>query len=117
MDDKTRELRWVGDRLRALQRGEPVDPWPMIDGEPDRTPWLEKPREAAPTVVRIPSMQPSIRRVAYSLEAAAEECGVSAQFLRGFVNRHELIVHYANTKMVVLADDLNEWIESLPTER
>lgn len=59
----------------------------------------------------------SVPKVAYSLETAAAECGVSPSFLRVFVNRGDLTAHFANTKTIILADDLKDWIERLPTER
>ncbi|MEY9851256.1 hypothetical protein ABH923_000934 [Leifsonia sp. EB41] len=63
-----------------------------------------------------PIQAPS-QRIAYTLAAAAEECGVSPQFLRGYIRRNDLVVHYAGTKPIILADDLKDWIERLPTER
>ena len=70
---------------------------------------------ASPTAVRLPG-EPS-PRVVYSLEDAAAECGVSPGFLRDFVIRNNLIAHYANSKPIILAEDLRAWVRSLPEER
>ncbi|WP_089908879.1 helix-turn-helix domain-containing protein [Leifsonia sp. 21MFCrub1.1] len=108
------EMRhWLGARLTALQRGEPVGP-------PNR-PWERRKRDGgvsdAYVIREAPSAMSAPRRVAYTLSAAAEECGVSPSFLREFVNHNDLVVHYANSKVIILAEDLHSWIESLPTER
>lgn len=89
----------VGVMLRAAQEG--VRTEPLAD--------------MPPAVVR--TLGDPSARIAYSLEDAAAECGVSTDFLRDFVKRNDLVAHYANNRVILLADDLRAWIESLPAER
>jgi hypothetical protein len=55
-------------------------------------------------------------KLAYSLEEAAEATGYSTSTLRIAIRRHDLLARYANTKAIILADELQDWLRSLPTE-
>ncbi|ALE91797.1 hypothetical protein AOC05_04820 [Arthrobacter alpinus] len=54
--------------------------------------------------------------LAYNLEEAAEATGYSVGTLRIAIRRNDLLARYANTKAIILADELQEWLRSLPTE-
>lgn len=70
-----------------------------------------------PELLAVAMGRVSSPRVAFSVDVAAEECGVSTQFIRSFVVSGELRAHFANFKKIILAEDLHSWIKSLPTER
>jgi hypothetical protein len=55
-------------------------------------------------------------KLAYNLEEAAEATGYSVSTLRIAIRRHDLLARYANTKPIILADELQDWLRSLPTE-
>lgn len=55
-------------------------------------------------------------KLAYNLEEAAEATGYSTSTLRIAIRRNDLIARYANTKPVILAEELLDWLRSLPTE-
>ena len=56
------------------------------------------------------------KKLAYTYEEAAEATGVSARSLRRYVERGELAAKYIATKPVILASELEAWLESLPSE-
>jgi len=57
-------------------------------------------------------------RISLTLEEAAVAVGFSVKSLRGAITSGDLIAHRksraANSKYVVLVDDLRAWVESLP---
>lgn len=55
-------------------------------------------------------------KLAYNLNEAAAATGYSTSTLRIAIRRHDLIARYANTRPVILAEELRDWLESLPTE-
>lgn len=55
-------------------------------------------------------------KIAYSIEEAAEATGYSTDTIRKALRNSDLIARYANSKPVILATELQEWAESLPTE-
>src|SRR5690606_24603706 len=55
-------------------------------------------------------------KLAYTLEEDAEATGYSSRTLRIAIRRHDLLARYANTKAIILADELQDWLKSLPTE-
>ena len=55
-------------------------------------------------------------KLAFSLAEAAEATGYSIDVIRRAIRKNDLTVRYANSKPVVLATELTEWLESLPTE-
>jgi len=56
-------------------------------------------------------------RLAFNFEQAAEAVGYSVDTIRRAVRNHELTARYANSKPVILASELEAWLESLPTEQ
>lgn len=112
LDEYLREWRDLDARLRADQRDEfPDSVSPGLDaGSPVG-------RNSVAHVDRGAIARRGAPRVVYSLQAAADECGVSTQFLRLYVRRGDLIAHYAGSKMLILADDLRDWVRRLPFER
>lgn len=55
-------------------------------------------------------------KLAYNLDEAAAATGYSTSTLRIAIRRHDLIARYANTRPVILAEELRDWLESLPTD-
>lgn len=55
--------------------------------------------------------------VSYSLAGAAAASGLSDKTIRNAIVSEDLVVHYSGVKPIILASDLAEWIESLPTEK
>jgi hypothetical protein len=55
-------------------------------------------------------------RLAYSIEEAAEATGYSTDTIRRAIRANELTARYANTKPVILAGELGEWLQALPVE-
>lgn len=62
--------------------------------------------------------QPNVRlpKLAYNFAKAAEATGYSVDVIRRAVCNNYLIARYACTKPIILADELVEWLHSLPTE-
>ena len=56
------------------------------------------------------------QKLAYTFEEAAEQTGYSVRTLKYHAADGNLLVRYANTKGVIRHDDLDAWLESLPTE-
>lgn len=55
--------------------------------------------------------------VSYDLAGAADACGLSLREVQRAIRRGDLPVHYSGRKPLILASDLTDYIESLPTER
>ena len=55
-------------------------------------------------------------KLAYSIEEAAEAVGYSTDTVRRAIRNSELTARYANSKPIILASELQEWAEALPTE-
>lgn len=55
-------------------------------------------------------------KVAYSIEEAAEATGYSTDTIRRALRNSDMTARYANSKPVILATELTEWLEALPTE-
>lgn len=55
-------------------------------------------------------------KLAYNLEEAAQATGYSVTTFRTAIRRHDLLARYANSKPIILADELQDWLRSLPTE-
>lgn len=55
--------------------------------------------------------------ISTDIAGAITATGVRETKLREAINRGDLIVHYHDSKPVILAEDLRDWIASLPTER
>ena len=58
----------------------------------------------------------SIPKLALTFAEAAEASGHSVDTLRKAIRRNHLIVRHANRKPVILVSELQDWLESLPTE-
>ena len=57
------------------------------------------------------------KKLAYTYDQAAAAVGVSARTLRELVARGDLAVKYVGSKPLILASDLEAWLEALPSER
>jgi len=55
-------------------------------------------------------------KIAYSIEEAAAAVGYSTDSIRRAIRNNDLVARYANSKPIILASELQEWAESLPTE-
>lgn len=55
-------------------------------------------------------------KLAYSIEEAAEAAGYSTDTIRRALRNSDMTARYANSKPVILATELSEWLSSLPTE-
>lgn len=55
--------------------------------------------------------------ISYTIPEAALATGYSETVIRAAIEAEDIEPHYVGTKPVVLADDLTEWIRSLPTAR
>jgi hypothetical protein len=61
--------------------------------------------------------QAPIERKAYTLAEAAAVCGVGITVIKEAADRGELIKRYPTSRPVILADELEAWLRSLPSER
>lgn len=52
--------------------------------------------------------------VSYSVPGAAAATGYSSSVIHSLVRSFEIPAHYANSKPVILAEDLQKWVQSLP---
>jgi len=55
-------------------------------------------------------------KLAFSIEEAADAIGYSPDTVRRAIRNNDLVARYANSKPVILATELQEWLSSLPTE-
>lgn len=55
-------------------------------------------------------------KLAFSIEEAAAATGYSTDSIRKAIRNNDLAVKYANSKPVILATELQEWLEALPSE-
>lgn len=53
---------------------------------------------------------------AYTLAEAAATCGMSIDTIRRALRNNELTARYPTSKPVILNAELDEWLESKPTE-
>ena len=61
--------------------------------------------------------QAPIERKAYTLAEAAAVCGVGLTVIKEAADRGELVKRYPTSRPVILADELEAWLRSLPSER
>jgi len=59
----------------------------------------------------------SDEKKAYTFKGAAEAYGVSQDVIRAHVEKGNLIARYPSTRPVIAAAELEEWFNSLPSER
>lgn len=57
-----------------------------------------------------------MNKLSYTFKEAAEATGYSTDVIRREVAKGNLAARYANTKPVILADELNSWLNALPAE-
>lgn len=55
-------------------------------------------------------------KLSYTFEEAAEATGYSTDTIRRHVAKGNLTARYANSKPVILAVELTEWLAALPAE-
>lgn len=56
-------------------------------------------------------------KLSYSLQESAEATGYSVRTIQNHMADGNIIGRYANSKCVILAEDLKGWLLSLPTEK
>lgn len=61
--------------------------------------------------------QAPLERKAYSLAEAAAVAGVSLFTVKEACDRGDLVKRYPSSRPVILAEDLESWLRSLPTAR
>lgn len=54
---------------------------------------------------------------AYTLDGAAAYCGVSRDVIDEEIRKGNLIARYPTSRPVILREELDEWLASLPTEK
>lgn len=55
--------------------------------------------------------------IAFTIESGAKATHIGQDRIREAIKTRDLVAHYVGNKAIILADDLREWIETLPTER
>lgn len=55
-------------------------------------------------------------KLAYTFEEAGQATGYSETTIKDAVRRGDIAPSYANTKPVILAAELQRWLEALPAE-
>ena len=53
---------------------------------------------------------------AYTIQDAADLAGVSKEVIRAHIKRGNLTARYPSTRPVILAAELDEWLNNLPTD-
>ena len=61
-------------------------------------------------------LRPIIAPISLSIPDAAAAVGYSETVLKEAINRGDLVPRYENTKGVIPADELLDWVKSLPPE-
>lgn len=56
-------------------------------------------------------------KLAYSIEEAAAATSYSTDTIRRAIRNNDLSVKYANSKPVILASELESWLNALPSTR
>lgn len=59
----------------------------------------------------------ALAAVSYNMAGAVAATGIGETTISSAIRSGDLIAHYVGVKTVILAADLADWIESLPTER
>jgi len=88
---------------------------PLKNPQQAATPYDLNLRDVEFFAVTLPPVAPH-PPIAYSVEAAAAAVGYSEATIRLAIQRGELAPRYANSKAIVLHDDLHAWVHSLPSE-
>lgn len=56
-------------------------------------------------------------KLSFSIEEAATATGYSTDTIRRAIRNNDLSVKYANSKPVILASELESWLNALPSTR
>lgn len=56
-------------------------------------------------------------KLAYTIAEAAEACGVSEPIIRRAIRKGDLVPRYPTSRPVIPADELADWLKTLPTSR
>lgn len=56
-------------------------------------------------------------KLSFSIEEAAVATGYSTDTIRRAIRNNDLSVKYANSKPVILASELESWLNALPSTR
>ena len=59
----------------------------------------------------------ALAAVSYNMAGAVAACGISESTIKAAIANDQLVAHYVGRKLVIRAVDLDDWIQSLPTER
>lgn len=59
----------------------------------------------------------ALAAVSYNMAGAIAATGIGETTIKTAIRENELIAHYVGNKLVIRAADLDDWIQSLPTER
>jgi hypothetical protein len=59
----------------------------------------------------------ALAAVSYNMAGAVAATGIGETRIKEAIERSELIAHYNGVRLVIRAVDLDEWVQSLPTER
>lgn len=59
---------------------------------------------------------PTFTAVSYNMAGAVSATGIGETTINTAIRNNELIAHYVGNKLVIRAADLDEWIQSLPTQ-
>lgn len=60
---------------------------------------------------------PTFPAVSYNMAGAVAATGIGETTIKTAIRNNELIAHYVGNRLVIRAADLDDWIQSLPTER
>ncbi|MDI6912197.1 helix-turn-helix domain-containing protein [Nocardioides sp.] len=72
---------------------------------------------AGPTGKRRPGSSPlALPAVSYGMAGAVAASGIGETSIKRAIADGELVGHYLGRKIVIRAADLDEWVQSLPTE-
>lgn len=59
----------------------------------------------------------ALAAVSYNMAGAVAATGISEATIKAAIAADELVAHFVGAKRVIRAADLDDWIQSLPTER
>jgi excisionase family DNA binding protein len=55
--------------------------------------------------------------ISFTIEAASKATHIGQDRIREAITLGNLVAHYVGTKAIIRPADLDEWIETLPTEK
>ena len=59
----------------------------------------------------------ALAAVSYNMAGAVAASGIGETAIKAAIAADELVAHYNGNKIIIRAADLDDWIQSLPTER